>query len=206
MFQSFPLGDRSSVNLRGEYHTENVTTYEETVVDTNGEAEKMDVDSTTGEKDKDGDKDSKDTKSAGAKAVSFDAKKDPAADKEKLDTNALYPVFWSLQQYFSQPLKLFEAESLAKFKAGMDATVKAFETVEKSQKVSKSSDDTKDVSRKRKRFESDDDVESSNFNPKYLTSRDLFDLEVSELRTSHHGGFQLTLLARSAICSSAAMS
>src|ERR1041384_6399587 len=30
MFQSFPLGDKSSVNLRGEYHVENATTYEAT--------------------------------------------------------------------------------------------------------------------------------------------------------------------------------
>src|SRR5258707_1323014 len=28
MFQSFPLGDRSSVNLLGEYHVENVTSFE----------------------------------------------------------------------------------------------------------------------------------------------------------------------------------
>src|SRR5271155_5726723 len=28
LFQSFPLGDKSSVNLRGEYHVENVTTFD----------------------------------------------------------------------------------------------------------------------------------------------------------------------------------
>ena len=28
LFQTFPLGDKSSVNLRGEYHTENVTVFE----------------------------------------------------------------------------------------------------------------------------------------------------------------------------------
>ena len=29
LFQSFPLGDRSSVNLRGEYHVENITVFED---------------------------------------------------------------------------------------------------------------------------------------------------------------------------------
>src|ERR1700742_3142109 len=37
MFQSFPLGDRSSVNLRGEYHVENLTTYETEPADTDME-------------------------------------------------------------------------------------------------------------------------------------------------------------------------
>jgi THO complex subunit 1 len=44
MFQSFPLGDRSSVNLRGEYHTENVTTFD-VLPQTKADTEKMDLES-----------------------------------------------------------------------------------------------------------------------------------------------------------------
>lgn len=173
MFQSFPLGDKSSVNLRGEYHTENVTTFEGTPTKSAGDgSDKMEVDAVA--------ESSKEQKSTGGgKAVSFDAKK-------PLSTDALYPVFWSLQEYFSQPTKLFDAQNLAKFKSGLEATVTAFESVDaQSLKGSKSSDDTKDSSKKRKRFEVESS-DNSNFNPKYLTSRDLFELEISDLFFRRH--------------------
>ncbi|KAJ3461797.1 hypothetical protein MRS44_010350 [Fusarium solani] len=148
MFQSFPLGDKSSVNLRGEYHVENVTTYETTTAENDS---KMDVDTPTG----------------GAKSTSRsnDAKK---GDKEKpLSTDALYPLFWSLQESFSQPKRLFEAANLASFKESLGATMKFFQTIHNDSRRSL----------KRKRDAGEEDENSNAFNPKYLTSRDLFDLE-----------------------------
>ena len=44
LFQSFPLSDKSSVNLRGDFHVENVTTYDEDSGITAREDESMDVD------------------------------------------------------------------------------------------------------------------------------------------------------------------
>ncbi|KAI1771287.1 THO complex subunit 1 transcription elongation factor-domain-containing protein [Hypoxylon cercidicola] len=179
MFQCFPLGDRSSVNLRGEYHVENVTTYEETPIVPDDSADKMAVDSEA-DSAKNGKEDSKST----TKAVSFDAKNKPAPEKP-LDTNALYPVFWSLQHQFSQPTTLFDSAQLAKFKLGLEATMSAFETVDKLQRSTKGSDEGK-VAQKRKHPEGDDDLRSSTNNPKYLTSRDLFELEIGDLYFRRH--------------------
>ncbi|KAJ4309448.1 hypothetical protein N0V84_011497 [Fusarium piperis] len=157
MFQSFPLGDKSSVNLRGEYHVENVTTYEATTANNDS---KMDVDTPTG----------------GSKSTprSNDAKK---GDKEKpLSTDALYPLFWSLQESFSQPKRLFEAAHLASFKESLGATMKFFQTIHNDSRRSL----------KRKRDGGEEDENSNAFNPKYLTSRDLFDLEISDLSFRRH--------------------
>ncbi|KAI1393783.1 THO complex subunit 1 transcription elongation factor-domain-containing protein [Hypoxylon trugodes] len=180
MFQCFPLGDRSSVNLRGEYHVENVTTFEETPAEADDSADKMVVD-TEAEPSKDGKEENKST----TKAVSFDAKNKPSAEKP-LDTNALYPIFWSLQHYFSQPTALFDTIQLAKFKTGLEATMNAFETVDKMQRSTKGSDDSKITPQKRKHSEGDEDLRSSTNNPKYLTSRELFELEIGDLYFRRH--------------------
>lgn len=163
MFQSFPLGDRSSVNLRGEYHIENVTDYDQTASTVPHDSEeKMDVD--------------KDPKSQ-SKAVSFDSK--GSSEGAPIKPDSLYPVFWSLQESFSQPKLLFDGEKLASFKFGLEATLKTFQAIQQDQgsRTIKSTDGA-DGSLKRKRDESEDGSLASNFNPKYLTSRDLFDLEV----------------------------
>ncbi|KAK8124800.1 nuclear matrix p84 [Apiospora kogelbergensis] len=181
LFQGSPLGDKSGVNLRGEYHTENVTTYEKIPAKTEGAADKMDVDSSA-----EATKDDKDGKSTGSKAVTFDARNRPVTEKEKpLDMDTLYPIFWSLQEYFSQPTKLFDTQNFTKFKSALEATIVAFESVTQGQKGVKATDDTKDASKKRKRFEANSN-DNSNFNPKYLTSRDLFELEISDLFFRRH--------------------
>src|SRR5699024_9870642 len=89
MFESFPLGDMSSVNLRGDYHVENVTTYDQPPP--KGEetaAEAMEVDSEAAAKEAE-------QKGSSLKAVTFDPKKLPGG--QPLDTDEFYPVFWSLQ-------------------------------------------------------------------------------------------------------------
>ncbi|EXM30937.1 hypothetical protein V3481_013457 [Fusarium oxysporum f. sp. vasinfectum] len=163
MFQSFPLGDKSSVNLRGEYHVENVTTYEATRAE---DESKMVVDEPEEQL-----KEQAESKST---PKSADAKK---ADKEKpLSTDELYPLFWSLQEYFSQPKKLFETTNLTSFKEGLAATMKVFQTVHNDSRRSL----------KRKRESGEEDESSNTFNPKYLTSKDLFDLEISDLSFRRH--------------------
>ncbi|KAI8628669.1 THO complex subunit 1 transcription elongation factor-domain-containing protein [Xylariaceae sp. FL1651] len=181
MFQSIPPGDRSSVNLRGEYHVENVTSFDEapTAFD-EAAVGKMDVDA-EGDTSKDEGKDAR----PAPKAVSFDAKNKSESEK-RLDTDSLYPVFWSLQHFFSQPTTLFDAAELTKFKSGIEATMSAFETVEKIQKTTKGSDEHKIIPQKRKNPEGDGDIRSSNYNPKYLTSRELFELEISDLYFRRH--------------------
>ncbi|KAJ8120646.1 hypothetical protein ONZ43_g2695 [Nemania bipapillata] len=181
MFQSIPPGDRSSVNLRGEYHIENVTAFEETPVASDGlAADKMDVDA-EGDTSKIEDKDAKPV----AKAVSFEARNKAEPDRI-LDTDSLYPIFWSLQHFFSQPTTLFDLAELAKFKSGIEATMNAFETVEKIQKTTKGPDEYKLIPQKRKGPGANEDLRSTNNNPKYLTSRELFELEIGDLYFRRH--------------------
>ncbi|KJR82324.1 THO complex subunit 1 [Sporothrix schenckii 1099-18] len=199
LFQVFPLGDKSSVNLRGEYHVENVTTYDETPVtaeaetpagktgEEDGGAEKMDVD-----------------EAATATPTG------PAADqKPRTDFTALYPVFWSLQTSFSQPKKLFDPDHFSKFKAGMEATLATFQQIssqDNSRKQRQLDESRRGVKRKRdkeerelrelkeakgtredtKDIEDEQDELADTYNPKYLTSRDLFELEASQTSAVGH--------------------
>lgn len=179
MFQSFPLGDKSSVNLRGEYHVENVTTYDRDPVDTE---DKMDVDVET---PGDGT-----LKSNGRRASSkaADSKKQP---EKPLDPDALYPIFWSLQDSFNQPKKLFDPKHFAAFKAGLETTLDTFRTIKeppRNKEKDRQSEENKRGLRK-KREETDGELATS-FNPKYLTSRDLFKLEISDL------GFRRNILVQ----------
>ncbi len=151
------MGDKSSVNLRGEYHVENVTTFDQEPLP-EADGDKMDVDTA-------------DTKS----------------QKDKpLDPDALYPTFWSLQESFNQPKKLFEPAHFATFKAGLEATMATFRSIRPEQpsrtkeKQDRPAEEMK-PSLKRKRDDVDDEL-ASGFNPKYLTSRDLFKLEVGPTR------------------------
>ena len=187
LFQSFPLGDRSSVNLRGEYHVDNVTVYDDLPARPPRSPGAMDVDLGEG---KDVPKAVNDEQPATAEieldqpdGASEAAPKHPATtstDKKgaTMDVNTLYPIFWSLQEYFSNPTKLFDLSNLKEFKAGLQATLDKFKEVHidlESRGSSKAPDESKRGT-KRKR-EGGQDMASS-FNPKYLTNRDLFELEV----------------------------
>lgn len=99
---------------------------------------------------------------------------------DELDMDALYPVFWGLQAHFSAPTQLFDAEKFASFKSGIEATLTSFRKVSADLQGRGMSKGTEDSRRglKRKR-NGDPSGVTNNFNPKYLTSRDLFELEVT---------------------------
>jgi THO complex subunit 1 len=173
LFQSFPLGDKSSVNLRGEYHVENVTTYDETPPPKAEQDEVMEV-------DEGGAKENGEQKQS-LKAVTFDPKKTPSG-KPPLNTDVFYPLFWSLQDSFSQPKKLFDPAYFARFRGAMETTMTAFRSIQvengsRSSKTTTPAADDGKRSLKRKRDDGETDLANA-FNPKYLTSRDLFELEV----------------------------
>lgn len=98
---------------------------------------------------------------------------------EELDMDTLYQLFWGLQAHFSAPTRLFNAENFATFKFGIEATLANFGKVSADLQERGMSKGTEDPRRglKRKRNGDPSDV-TNNFNPKYLTSRDLFELEV----------------------------
>lgn len=190
LFQSFPLGDRSSVNLRGEYHVDNVTVFDDLLRNKKGESTELrDMGLDTGVElaSKPGETVPSADKTVNAAAIAEDPKEDASLDGKTEDQNAtalnmdaLYPIFWKLQDYFSTPTRLFEASNLESFKFGLQATLSKFKQVNldlEGRNTSKTPDDNKRGT-KRKRGGPGDELASS-FNPKYLTSRDLFALEVS---------------------------
>jgi THO complex subunit 1 len=188
VFQCVSFGDRSSVNLQGAYHVENVTNYEtETTAD---DASKMDVDSSA-----DARKESEGSKSS----TNGDGKK----GSPPLSSEALYPLFWPLQASFSQPLTLFEPSVMKTFKNSVEETVKKFETIPPTEGPrSQTTQEESNPGRKRKRGDGEDELdEVETFNPKYLTSKDLFDLEVVNLPTLLSGTYETQYHSVLILCS-----
>ena len=190
MFLGFPLGDRSSVNLRGEYHVENITVFEDLAAKTEGpEVGAMEVDDKVKPNYESKDENTLATPSAisvgdaSEQAVSVEPSAKPAsqeqAQENRSELDALYPKFWALQENFSMPTRLFDIDHFQVFKQGLDSTIRKFQSVYQelqARGTSRLLDDSKRTL-KRKRSSLEEDV-SNSINPRYLTSRDLFDLEV----------------------------
>lgn len=168
LFKIFPLGDKSAVNLRAEYHTENVTNFDETTEGIQAdEPEPMAVDSDTAGQDlRETEHRPAKLKVEGTKSVHFDI---------------LYPRFWSLQEIFSNPPTLFQSGRFESFRESLEMTLQKFKAVPKVATATAG----QAKSRKRKHDERDTGL-SSTFNPKYLTSKDLFKLEVSDVTFQRH--------------------
>lgn len=99
------------------------------------------------------------------------------------DMDSLYPIVWSLQEDFCSPVRLFDRQRFHSFKSGLETTISIFKSV-KHNPGRHGSGHVEEAKRGTKRRWSTDDKQSSaTFNPKYLTSRELFDLEVSQCLT-----------------------
>src|SRR5699024_8785853 len=97
LFQSFPLGDKSAVNLRGEYHAENVTTFDETAKPASQENNDKDVEMSDQKESEEqpAEKDAQQPSGGGQKAaktpkVVISDNQSKEADK-KIDLDTLYP-------------------------------------------------------------------------------------------------------------------
>ncbi|KAK6811414.1 hypothetical protein RU639_012850 [Aspergillus parasiticus] len=209
LFQSFPLGDKSAVNLRGEYHTENVTTYDEIPEPDTSVPDEADVvmsdeqgppTTTEGQQENnnieapsiaDPQAPVQDQPTAPKVIIS----QEEGADEKANELNKLYPMFWGLQAYFSAPTRIFDPQHFTTFRTGLEATLSAFKSVNtdlESSGTSKTSEELR-KSNKRKRTADGQEIASS-FNPKYLTSRDLFDLEVNDTAFRRHVLVQALIL------------
>ncbi|KAJ4514897.1 hypothetical protein HRR83_003182 [Exophiala dermatitidis] len=200
LFQSFPLGDKSSVNLRGEFHVENVTTFDPAPRKSEDAIKPMELDmdartpqaTTSGARTpasssqiQEQDSTGRGTPVAG-KAIKSEVK-DQTQPPPDLDT--LYPKFWSLQTLFSSPTKLFEPSNMAMLKEGLALTLLCFKSVSHGSAPSTApSDVRRGLKRKHSDIESDSNASlpASTFNPKYLTNRDLFDLEIHDIDFRRH--------------------
>ena len=176
------------MNLRGEYHTENVTTFDEHPRAPETTDVAMDVDSNVPSGDT-GESSTPvaDQDAAKQTARVGDAPKTPLLvtpgtkeneSKSPLDMDTLYPIFWSLQANFSAPTRLFDQQHFASFKDGLEATLSTFRGVQTTLEGRGTSKSQEEPRRGNKRKRGDGTEMASSFNPKYLTNRDLFELEV----------------------------
>ncbi|RPA96480.1 hypothetical protein L873DRAFT_1811344 [Choiromyces venosus 120613-1] len=214
--KSFPIGERSGVNLRGDFNVDNVTVYDDILQEPPAVVDGMELDtkddmevdpkteeSVTGT----GEADIGSARSP--KRQKVDAGQDTSHKEPTiLDANTLYPIFWSLQHDFADPPRLFIKENLEKFKVGLEATMAKFkkaedDSIKTTGKVDvangpKKTDEKKPgvtVGEKRKHIDAgDDDIKGEGFNPKYLTSRELFELEISDLTFRRHVLVQALIL------------
>ena len=173
------------MNLRGEYHVENVTIFEDLLAKVEAHQDgAMEID-----KQEEGVSETKDPTSNTENGDNVDhavvADKTTKSIQEEVqgktsDLDTLYPIFWSLQESFSMPTRLFDTNHFQMFKKGLDLTIRKFQSVHQelqARGTSRQLDESKRPT-KRKRNSLDEEV-SNSINPRYLTSRDLFDLEVS---------------------------
>ena len=178
LFQSFPLGARSSVNLKGDFHKENLTTYENVEEPSKAEEPVEDV-AMTGVETTQATEETKET----AKAETKESQEKPDQKPSLLsDIHLLYPAFWTMQQAFSNPPEYFFKQGrMEEFKETLAATLAKFREVPK---VNQAAADLRGVKRSAGEAEGQDDF-ASGFNPKYLTSRELFTLEVPNFHPSN---------------------
>lgn len=195
LFQTFPLGDKSSVNLRGEFHVENSTKFDLGEPPAN-DGESMDVDQEGSKTEANTPKPAtpaaettpQPTGKPGSRAVPIKAPK-KSVEEEVLDNSTLYPIFWRLQQDFSDPTRLFNVDSFQAFKKGLAATLLKFKktpTVMQSRSSESAQRGTKRKLEGNNGASDTSDQFADNYNPKYLTSRELFDLELSDLAFQRH--------------------
>ncbi|KAJ6140520.1 THO complex subunit Tho1 [Penicillium chermesinum] len=95
--------------------------------------------------------------------------------------------------YFSNPTKTFDSEQFASFKAAIEATLNAFKNINTDNRTVSRQTEEERNSHKRKHVSDEAEIGTS-FNPKYLTSRDLFDLEVSDEAFRRHVLVQALIL------------
>ena len=190
LFQDFPLGDKSSVNLRGEFHTDNVTIFDPSPHKSDDAIKPMEIDTdhaqvpsgaqTPASTAPDSDTISKTGRST---PLPRPAKSEPKPAEQPPDLDVLYPKFWSLQTLFSSPTRLFDPASMSQFKEGLDLTLSCFKSIS----TSSSAPAPSTTGTKRKRSDMNGNTSSATpFNPKYLTNRDLFDLEIHDLAFRRH--------------------
>lgn len=196
LFQTFPLGDKSSVNLRGEFHVENSTKFD-LCEQPNSEGDSMDVDQEGAKTEASTPKPATPAAEAtaqpagksGSRAIPIKAPK-KTVEEEVFDNSTLYPIFWRLQQDFSDPTRLFATDNFQSFKKGLAATLLKFKKTPTVQ--TRSTENSRGTKRKLAGGDANDanatneDQFADNYNPKYLTSRELFDLELSDLAFQRH--------------------
>jgi THO complex subunit 1 len=192
MFQCFPLGEKSSVNLRGFFHTDNITTFDASPSKSEDAIKPMEIDTepappasgaqTPASTAPESDTISKTGRSTPLPRTSKQEPKAPEEPPPDLDT--LYPKFWSLQSIFCSPTRLFESPVMTEFRENIALTLSCFKSISTSTSSTATTGPKPTTGTKRKHSEISNTT--TPFNSKYLTNRDLFDLEIHDLAFRRH--------------------
>lgn len=165
--RAFPLSEKSGLNIRGSFNVENVTIYHK--ADDSEDQNMRDVDT-----------EMKDAENATEEASTKSDNK--AETRAASNASEDYEVFWSLQDYFRDPTQLLSQSGIESFKSKAGRVAEILKSVQvKSGKRSfrdtaaYSLALTSNVGGKN---DADDEDGKAQFVPKWLTSPDLFELEL----------------------------
>ncbi|EPQ59967.1 hypothetical protein GLOTRDRAFT_118437 [Gloeophyllum trabeum ATCC 11539] len=178
----FPLGERSGVNLRGDYGPM-----------WDGPGLKKDQQPETKEEEREG---------VAPPAEDKMQVDEPEARKQEEQSVDFYSLFWSLQRPFSRPPLFVNPETLPSFKSAVEKVlpvIKEATSKERAMMGSRSSDaNGASRSLKRKRVpepgEETSKVSREYFFAKYLTSPELLELEIADTHFRRQFLFQLLIL------------
>ncbi|KAH7916389.1 THO complex subunit 1 transcription elongation factor-domain-containing protein [Hygrophoropsis aurantiaca] len=182
----FPLGERSGVNLRGEYGP-----IWERVKDVEKKDEDINMDSAN-EPESNGDKmDVDEVKSK------VDPSKLTTSTSSK--TDGFYTIFWSLQLPFSRPPLFATPGTFNEFKDAVDKVLPVIKEASSKERLmmgnrSAGSGTTGSLKRKRESEASEETNSSDYFFAKFLTSPELLDLEIADTHFRRQILFQLLIL------------
>ncbi|OLL23414.1 THO complex subunit 1, partial [Neolecta irregularis DAH-3] len=148
----FPLCDPSGLNVRSDYNTETLTTFDHI------QSADIDID------------------------VDVDADSaSPAADLLLTMTmDTFYTKFWSLQLAFRDPFSVNTPAKRAQLKSNLAITLAKFKQIEEVQQKLRGAKAAEDRKRGEKKHVQKNSIDSF-FNPNFLTSRKLLELELSNV-------------------------
>ncbi|KAF5323330.1 hypothetical protein D9611_005535 [Ephemerocybe angulata] len=191
MSLAFPLGERSGVNLRGEYGPQwEGVTYSSGNKEGSSPEEKGEEDVDMKGADSNGSEEDKDTMDVDTKPVVHE--KTEAEKKEEF-----YNTFWSLQLYFSNPRTFVTPGSLEEFKQSVGKVIPVIkEATAKERAMMGSRNNTGTAASLKRKLEPD--IEEANINDyffsKFLTSPELLDLEIADTHFRRQFLMQMLIL------------
>ncbi|KAJ7103182.1 THO complex subunit 1 transcription elongation factor-domain-containing protein [Mycena belliarum] len=177
----FPLGERSGVNLRGEYGP----TWEGVKAPVAATAEAVEQDVVMA--------DAKEEKEEDKMQVDEEPQKTAPQDKKAED---FYNTFWGLQLPFSKPPLFALPDTFNEFKDAVNKVIPVIREATAKERAMMGSRAGGSVSLKRKREPDTEENSSATeyFFAKFLTSPELLDLEIADTHFRRQFLFQLTIL------------
>ncbi|KAF8167499.1 THO complex subunit 1 transcription elongation factor-domain-containing protein [Crassisporium funariophilum] len=183
----FPLGERSGVNLRGEYGP----AWEGVKFSEKPKHDDKDVDmqeptptEPKGETVPDGEQ------------MQVDVKKTPVPQTQAEKKEEFYNTFWSLQSHFSKPSIFANKDTFENFKEAVGKVMPVIKEATAKERAMMGSRSGAGIAGTSKRKREPDEESNSNeyFFAKFLTSPDLLDLEVADTHFRRQFLFQLLIL------------